>query len=268
MRKTFYILLIFFVFKTNARQAAKDSTKQSFFRQLNISTIWFELGTSIPFKEKKINSLPCGMDKYLNKLKGGDMSAGFFSLGLYYKDKIGVEFVLFRNSNYVAYPTEFNNYLSVKYPNNYIKNIWGHSYSIRGKAYRICYKYHLKYFQIEPKIQLGFNNYINSDESAIFKEKGSNEFIEYSIKKESLKKTTIDYHLIIDVSKRVHFKSLGRTNVEFGVKTEVMMVPTSYRYTITETPYGMPEIKNEVIVKQNNPAWGIEAVVRLFFKKQ
>lgn len=266
MKKIFSLLLLLIATHASAGISPKDSTKKSFFHHLSFSTVVCEAGPFFPVKEKKIRSLPFGMNSYLYNVQSGGTSYGFFAAGVYYDDRFGVE-ILYRRSSFEVDGAEFSKYLSSKYPEHYVKTYWGVNEVVEGLAYRLCYKFHFRYFQVEPQLQFGINNLYTYDESFFLKEKGSNNFIEYSIRKVNQKKNIVDYHLIVDILKRLHLKGVDVFNFELGIKTELMMMPTSYNYILTESPYGGTPTVNEVQVKQNHLAYGVEAVIRFYFKR-
>ena len=237
--------------------------KNHFFDDLSISFIWFEAEALYPIKESHLKSLPSGMSQLLYNSKGG-FSADFFGLSFYYKNRYGIELMLLDYSEIGSDESSFVNYLTDKYPNNYVDdNYWGAGYVSGGLlAYRLCYRHPLKYFQITGKLQLGINNIEVYNELKTFKEKGTNQFIEYSIEKENLKRTTIDYHFIVDLSKQFN---IG-IPIELGLKSEFTLIPSLYEYTISETPYGKASLINTMTLKQNHPSWGIGIVVRLMIK--
>ncbi|MEO8149708.1 MAG: hypothetical protein ABI723_18865 [Bacteroidia bacterium] len=266
MKKIPFAFLVFMIsLNSFATAAEKGSTKHSFIHNVNISTAWFELGHFFPVKEKKLLSLPYGMDKYFYDTKGG-FSAGFFSLGLYYKDKFGLE-AIFRINDFHSENNDYRNYIAEQHPGYYTpQTLPAYYYSFQNIEYRICYKYHLKHFILEPKFQLGINDYSNSVMGFVLKEIGSNKFIEYKITNEDMRKNNFSYHFILNISKRFNpFKN--SIKIEPALKFAYMIAPTEYKYTIEELPYGMPSTTNQFVVKHLNPAFGIEACVYFFFKK-
>lgn len=266
MRKPVLLFLFaLYVGSTMASGREEDSVKKSFIKNFNISTVWFEYGAVIPIHESHLRDLPNGLNHYLFNTNG-EMAYGFFSLGLYYKERFGVE-VLFRHSGFYVEGNDYRNYIAELHPDYYVPAVISTDYySFEKLQYRICYRFYFKHFFLEPKFQLGINDYTDYDDVFSIKEKGSNQFISYRITKQNLRKNNFSYHFILNTSKRFDpFESIFK--VEAGVKFEFMMVPTSYNYTIEEKPYGKPAIINQVHVKQLHPALGIEAFVYFFFKK-
>jgi hypothetical protein len=266
MRKLIFIFLIVaFAENAWALESEKDSTKKSFIKNFNISTVWFEVGHFFPIHEKHLLDLPYGMDKYLYNTKG-ETSYGFLSLGLYYKEKYGIE-VLYRHVGFNVEGDDYRNYIVEQHPDYYVpKTLPIGFYSFDKFEYRICYRHYFKHFFLEPKFQFGINDYTNYDDAFSIKEKGSNQFIQYTITKENLRKNNFSYHFILNVSKRFNpFKNVLK--IETALKLEFMMAPTYYSYTIEEKPYGQPAVINNLNVKQLHPAIGIEGCVYFFFKK-
>jgi hypothetical protein len=259
-------IILTFSLHVNAMKLSPNPPKKPFLKSLNLNFSWVEFGMIIPFKDKKINTLPFGMDKYLKSNKTG-YSYSVPGLELWFNDKIGVEILFHSYYDFGYNKSEFDNYISNKYANYYIRNRWFDSFSLQGMAYRINYKFKLKNIQITPKFQIGINNLstvnFTSSLNSSFKEKGSNHIIDYTIEKESLTKNIIDYHFILDISKKIDFG----LPLEVGFKTELITVPTSFQYTITEKEYGSTPIENQLKIKQNHFAWSIGLVLRLILIK-
>ena len=266
MRKLFLaVILICIRLFAQSQTQDNDSVKRPFIKNFNLSTAWFEYGYYFPIHEKNLLKLPYGMSHYFYDMKGTTAS-GFFSLGLYYKEKLGVE-VLYRQYDANADAEDFTNYISELYPGYYVPPlITTYYFSLNDIQYRLCYRIPLKRFTLEPKFQLGINDYKSYGSSFTLKEKGSNQYISYNITNVNLNKNNFSYHFILNASKRFNpFKS--RLKIETALKLEYMMVPTNYQYTIEQISYGKPPVYNVLNVKQLNPAIGIEGCVYFFFKK-
>jgi len=263
MKKIILIFLILFSLKSNANSILSDSTKQSFFSNFSLNFIWFEVGPVFPIKENKLNNLPYGMDKYFNH-NSSELNATIWGLELWYK-KIGLDLLFISYIDFRSDNTEFTHYISEKFPNYYYtKNVWSNSYSLYNMfSYRLNYKFHYKKFNITPKFQIGINDYETNNSYYSFKEKGSNQFIEYSIEKKSLMKNIIDYHFLVDISRKVTFF----IPCEIGIKTEFITIPTLFQYTITEKPYGSIATVNTVTVEQYNPSISFALTFRAFIIK-
>ena len=261
-----FVFLFYYTFQTTAFPLKKDTTCKTIFRQLNFSFTWFELGAAFPFKEKKLKTLPYEIDKYLYNMKGG-LSATLFSPGLYFKDKYGVE-IVFAFSRFQIKEKSFKNYLEGKYP-GYILPEYGllpFYYFLDNIEFRICYKKHIKHFILEPKFQLGINDYNVYTRGFTLKENGSNQFIDINFENENLRKNNFSYHFILNITKRFH-PSVLSYRIEVALKMEYLIVPTRYKFTHTESTFGEPPIINEIIIKQIHPAFAIQLGLSFFFKK-
>ena len=260
--KILFILILFLSFNVDANLASIAPPKKHFFKKFNLNFSWVELSMIIPFKQSNLNSLPLGMDKYLKSGKVG-YNYSVPGLELWFKDKIGIE-ILFNSYYDFGYnKSEFDNYISNKYSNFYIRSNFYSNFSIQGMEYRINYKFKLKNIQITPKLQIGINNFSTGNFTSNFKEKGSNHIIDYTIEEKSLTKNIIDYHFIIDISKKINFV----IPLEIGIKTELITIPTSFQYIITEKEYGNVPIVNQIEVKQNHFAWSFGLVLRMILIK-
>jgi hypothetical protein len=257
-----YILLSFcFAIFTLSSPAQKDSAG---YHKLNFCFTWFELGTSIPFKEKKLHDLPYGMNTYLYGPKGG-LAGGLFGIGLYYKNHWGISAIL-TFQDYSVPDAAFKNYISSQYPGYFLPYaVQGHTYTLDNINYRLSYRFHKGHFTYEPQFQLGINDCDDFDTHFVLKEEGSNNFIEYDIKKENVRKNLFSYRAAMVVRWRFS-KPDWKWNVEPGFRIDFSVIPTNFNYTITSSPYNMPATIYEVNVKRMRPAMTITAVVSVFRK--
>lgn len=255
--KRFVILFIVFIsVRANAHSFSKTPADQPFINRFTLNFSFFELGNSKSFKEKRLSTMSYGMDKYLNNRKPGG-SGSFFGLELWYKNKIGIE-VLFTGYSFNCDDTKFNNFIAEKYSNYYVRYVIVNNFSSYGVGYRINYKRQFKQFQLTTKFQIGNSDYRTIDNHTNFKEKGSNQFLEYTIEKKNLMKNTMAYHFILDFSRKINFE----IPFEIGIKTELMATPTLFQYTITEKSYGGNPTVNQFNVKQNFAGWSVGIVLR------
>lgn len=116
-----------------------------------------------PFKNRAFAGLPNPMDLYMYPVTGEYGNNGFTNyhsfrlIGLFYKDRIGVELY---TGGFGARVKEqaFNDYLAAKFPNGYnnMSNYHRHDYVFSGWQYGLAYKHHWKGLILEPKFILGF----------------------------------------------------------------------------------------------------------------
>ena len=266
--RTFFILLL--LGSTINIFAQKDSTllketkpaeKQ---RMFNFSFTWFEAGASIPLQENRLQNLPYGMSSYLAGPEVGS-SFGFWGLGLYYKNHWGFS-TIFTLQDYHVPDAAFRNYITSQYPGYFLSNaVQGHIYAVNNINFRLSYRFQTGKFAFEPQFQMGINDCKDFDNHFVLKEIGSNQFIEYDIKKENKKKNLLSYHLALKTA-WCYTKPTANWNVEPGIRLDFMIIPTDFRYTITTTPYNKPETAVTVDVKRMRPAITITAFIN-FFKK-
>lgn len=245
-------------------ESKKDSTISDTHHKLNFSFTWFEVGASIPFKEKKLQNIPYGMNSYLYGAKGG-FAGGFFGLGLYYKNHWGLS-AIFIFQDYTVPDAAFKNYISSQYPGHFLPYaVQGHTYTLYNINYRLSYRFQKGHFIYEPQFQIGINDCDDFDTHFVLKEAGSNKFVEYDIKKENTKKNIFSYHAAIKAN-WCFSKPDRKWNVEPGLRLDFMVIPTNFNYTITSTPYNMPATLYEVNVKRMRPAITITAFISFFRK--
>lgn len=269
MKKNFILLLglLCITLSSSAQQNAdtvKGSVNPERYHKLNLSFTWFEVGGGIPLREKKLRDLPYGMNTYLYHPKGG-MVVGLFGIGLYYKNHLGIT-VIFTSQDFSVPDTDFKNYISSQYPDYYLPyGVQGHTYTLNSINYRIGYRFHKGHFIYEPVFQLGVNDCDDFDTHFVLKEKGSNHFIEYDIKKENKRKNQLSYR--VGIITRWRFSKPGwKWNIEPGLRFDCLFIPTNYNYIITTSPYNMPSTIQKVNVKQMRPAINITLVASVFRK--
>lgn len=241
-----------------------DSSDFAKNHKINFCFTWFEAGASIPLKEKKLQDLPYGMNHYLYNPKT-NLAVCFFGIGLYYKNHLGIT-VIYSMQDYSVPDGNYKNYISSQFPNYYLPfGVQAHTYSLNNINYRLSYRFHKNRFTFEPQFQLGVNDYRDFDTHFVLKEKGSNNFIEYDIKKENQKKNIFSYQVAL-VTRYRFTKPQWKWNVEPGIRLAFMIVPTDYNYTISYNSYNMPATVNEVNIKQLNPNINITVVLGAFRK--
>lgn len=270
MRK--YLLTTIFIFysfslimaQQDTIRATTDTLKKHPLKNFNFSFIWFEAGNTFAFKEKNMLDLPYGMDKFFYNVKGG-FSTNFFGLGAYYKDKFGIAFV-FQMMDVHVNGNEFKDYITLKYPGYYIPDyVPTYGYELGFIQYRICYKFHIKRFVIEPHLQFGINDYSSFQSNFTLKDIGSNFFTEYWIDKKNLKKNDQSFQLAVNCCKRFGKKNGERLGADIGLRFAYGIAPTDYEYTITETPYLMTPTINKLEVKHLHQSFTIDVLVHLLF---
>ncbi len=243
------------------KKSYKDSTG---YHKLNVSFSWFEVGTSVPFKEKKLRELPYGMNTYLYGPKGG-FAGGYFGIGFHYKDRWGIS-TIFNFQEYTVADGNFKNYISSQYPNHFLStSVQAHTYTLYNINYRLSYRFHRGRFIYEPQFQFGMNDCNDFKTHFVLKEENSNQFTEYDIQIQNKRKNLISYRAALVVRWR-YSRSDWKWNLEPGLRVDFMIIPTNFKYTITSTPYNEPATVHEVNVKQLRPAITITAVMSVFRK--
>lgn len=268
--KNYLLLSLCFVLLTLTAKAQKDTKHNkdtidfATHHKLNFCFTWFELGSSIALKEKKLRDLPYGMNSYLYGSKGG-FAGALFGIGFYYKDHWGISAIL-NFQDYTVKDAAFQDYITSQYPNYFLPYaVQGHTYTLNKLKYRLSYRFHTKRFVFEPQFQLGINDCDDFDTHFVLKENGSNNFIEYDIKKENTRKNLFSYHAAV-VARWKYTHPDWNWNVEPSLRFDFMIIPTNFNYTITSSPYNMPSTIHEVNVKRMRPALTITAVLGVFRK--
>jgi hypothetical protein len=257
------LLCFLFCFGSNLTTAQRSSQRTTFWNGLTIGLTLAEFGPVIPVNSNRFNDQPGGLNHYLKNDMIG-VSTNFLSLSCYHQNKFGFELILMQHDYLDKEASDFNAYQESIYANYYPKqrNYVSKGYELRGLGYRFGYKFHFKYLTLVPKFQFGIDNYEDHSFNHIWKEKGSNHFVAYSMDKENLRNNTFDYHLLLEAYTSVGGDYPG----EIGFFVEYMMTPTNYNYTITEAPYGEIPNVTSVNIKQNNPAWVIALSFKIMLK--
>lgn len=214
-------------------------------RDFSVTLSPVELGGLIPFKNGAENSLPGPIHAFIHKKKP-NVHTNVLRLGLLYKSKYGIE-AFYNFSMGLEYrDSGIENYLTQSYP-AYEKpktspaSYPNYSASWKGWQAAVFYRIRLKqHLYLEPKFQVGFETYRQGDAAYYLKEKGSNQFIEYFINVESPKKLTPSFHYILNTSWLLNPNSQN-IKFELGLKAEYLMMNVNLDYTITQSPYGMPD---------------------------
>jgi hypothetical protein len=248
----------------NANSAVQDtSATRKFFHNFNLCFQWFEIGRSIPLKQKQFATLDYGLDKYTANIKGGISFAGL-GLGVYFRDKFGIE-VTFASQSTTTEGNEFIEYLSNKYPGYYLpKGSFHYSSSTDGIGIRLCYRKHFKHFFIEPKFQFIINSFDNYFPSFRLKEIGTNQFIQYTMS-DKIIGTQNSYHLFLNIAKRFNPFD-ARLKLEVGFMGEFMISPINQTISITETVYGQIGITNTESFQIYNPSFNFALTAKLFLE--
>jgi len=232
--------------------------------RFQLSFTWFELGASMPFKEKKLRDLPYGMDTYLYG-PGAAFAVGYFGLGLYYRQHWGIS-VIYSGQDFHVEDAAYRNYIADRYQGHYLADaVQAASFSLYGLNYRIGYRFTSGHFIIEPQFQLGVIDQDEFQTHFVLKEIGSNRFVEYDMEKVSAAKSIFSYHAAVKVVRSVS-KPERKWCVEPGLRLSFMVVPTDVTYTITSTPYQMPSTVHRIEVKQLHPAFTVTAFLSVFKK--
>lgn len=192
-------------------------------------------------------------------------------LGIYYKERIGLEFNAYGYGAAVD-PKPFKNYMQqTQYPNYYRNDsaeLKYNRFSFTGLQVALAYEMKWKGLVIIPKFLVGFATIRDSGNYWRLKEKGSNAFINYRVERYESSSPLSSYHVQLKVAKRIHLGK-GRTSLEVGLKTEYLLSakkPLVMR--ITEEAYGKPATTNEVTVRTRYQSFAVGLYTTLFVKSK
>ena len=265
--KPFIYILFFtlFVLANNLQAQTKDTISQKR-KTITITLTPVEIGFAIPIKDKKNDALPEPINVFANR-KNTAINFNLLRLGILVKERYGIEafYNFYTNQNYTH--DVFANYISNTHP-NYEKPVsvnrnYYNTSTWKGWEFALYYRIKIKKIYIEPKFQIGFEKFTQGNFEYYMKEKGSNQFIEYSLTSQNTKKYTPSYHYIVNVSRRLT-PSSKKLKFELGLKFEYSVMNVNLIYNSSETPYGQPEKKAEYNVKQSVNAFTIAIFGRLF----
>jgi len=196
-----------------------------------------------PFRNKDLLKLPDGMGNYFYYTRssvGTFLTAqeGSFRLfSLYYKDRIGAE-IYYGQYGTAINNTKFDDYINKNYSGYYpgapeygLAN-WYQYFG--GFEYGITYKVHWHQYVFEPKLLLGYSSPGTYDvtDNYGFKEKGSNQYLLYTVDKQILASPAVNYHLVMNFGRKFTCKGTHFAG-DWGVKCEYVRIP--YRNMITFT---------------------------------
>ena len=248
MKKRALFLALLFASAISATALPADSLhRQTFFQKIG-SNFSFA-GCAIPVYyaiplHEKLPSFPLAYNSYVSPLQASagavpvsENNSSFRFFGIYYHDKLGLE--LYWNafggdvdmSAFSAYvQTRFAGYNTSSYRYN------NHKFS--GPQLAVAYLVHVQKFVIAPKLSLGFEKQEIFDYSATYRENGSNQFVEHSIR-QSVPENYFQhsYHAELDLGRRFAFKK-SRFRLEAGLRFEYIDAPYRLDASITEKPYG------------------------------
>jgi hypothetical protein len=284
MRSIIGILLVLLTAQVLKAQSSGEDTlrtgrKTHWYNNFQLRIPEFYIERVFPIRNKDFSSLPYGMNHYmyptmaeigsfgqLNKLN----NYSFRILGLYYKERIGLEFCA---SGYGARIAEqpFKDYLQTKFSNYYasdsqIAEI--NRFSFTGFKIGLAYEMHWKGLLIIPKLFVGFEKLQDSGNTWRFKEKGSNQFTNYTIRYQENNWPQNSYRVELRLAKRIHLGK-GRTYFEVGLKTEYLVSgKKQLQLQIIEEAYGKPATKQNLAVSTRYQSFATGVYVNLFFKSK
>lgn len=237
-----------------AHMAAFSQTTGTKTRDLTVTFCPLELGGFIPLKNSKDNSLPASVYAFTHQKKP-NIHANAFRLGLIYKAKYGIE-VFYNFQMGVAYKSsDIEDYLSQSYPNyqspKKSRNV-NPAYTADWKGWQAAVFYRIRLHRriyLEPKFQVGFETYSQGNAAYYLKEKGSNQFIEYFANVDRQNVKAPSFHYILNTSWIMN-PNAEKVKFELGLKAEYLVMNVNLDYTITQSPYGLPEKTEQYKVKQ------------------
>lgn len=271
---------------TDPVTAVPDSTvhKKTWFNNFQIRWIPEIYGERVfPFHNRAFSKLPYGMNQYMYPTKAGWGTFGDFNinapginnysyriLGIYYKERVGVEFNAYGYGAAVD-PQPFKDYMRSAYPNYYRNDsaeLKYNRFSFTGLQVGLAYEMKWNGLIIIPKFLVGFASLRDSGNYWRLKEKGSNNFINYRVERYETSSPLNSYHLQLRVAKRIHLGK-GRTSLELGLKTEyVLSAKKPLVMKITEEAYGKPATIDEVNVRTRYQSFAIGLYTTLFVKSR
>jgi len=221
-----------------------------------------EFGPVFPFRDESLlDDLPYGMSEFNYYTRQGG-TFNMFGLSVYFKKKIGLEYLFFANYNVNLDESHYAQYIESQFPNHYVTtSSIGGGYNLSSKAIRLCYQKHFRHFFIEPKLQLGINSVTVQGEFLRMKEKGSNHYIDYSVTHKNNNKSSNSYHALMCAGKRFNIPE-SHVAFELNLMTGFYIAPTDVTYTIETDPYGMPATTNEVTIKSTKSGFHLGLALR------
>lgn len=284
MKHVFAILLVLLTVQAiNAQSTGENSA------QTGIKTHWynkfqfripeFYIERVFPTRNKDLLSSPYGIGEYMYPTKTEIGSFGQFNrlsnfsfrmVALYYKERIGLEFCA---SGYGACIAEqpFKDYLQTKFSNYYTidsQNIQNNTFSFTGFKIGLAYETKWKGLLIFPKFFVGFEKLQDSGNTWRFKEKGSNQFTNYTIKYHDNSGPQKSYRMELRVAKRIHLGK-GRTFLEVGLKAEYLVSnKKKLQFHIVEEPYGKPATFQNLTINTRYHSFGAGVYTALFLKSK
>jgi hypothetical protein len=278
------ILLVLLTAQVIKAQSAGEDTSRTGIKthwynkfQVRLPDIYIE--RVFPTRNKDFSSLPYGMNQYMYPTKADIGSFGQFGkmnnysfriLGLYYKERIGLELCA---SGYGARIEEqpFKDYLQTKFSNYYASDSQiaeTNRFSFTGFKIGLAYEMNWKGLLIIPKFFVGFEKLQDSGNTWRFKEKGSNQFTNYMIKYHENRGPQNSYRIELRLAKRIHLGK-GRTFFEAGLKTEYLISgKKQLQLQIVEEAYGKPATKQNLVVSTRYQSFATGVYVNLFFKSK
>lgn len=228
---------------------------RSFWDEFSISLPAFRLDMNVPLRSSKIAGLPYGMNHLFyntsasaNTFAPYDISYNFKIAGLYYRDRIGVEYA------YVSYGSRidnagFDNYLAARFP-GYLtaSHYYRTDFIFNGPRVGLAYKVHLKQFIIEPQLHYGFESADGQKINNRFMDPGSNQFLDHTIDQVWAQQPH-SYSATLNLGRRFRLRKDGILKLEAGVSASYLHAPYQMDLYITEKPYGQPAVVNSVSLK-------------------
>jgi hypothetical protein len=258
----------------NDQSGLQDSlTSKKWYHVIRFRLPEFIFDYVLPFRERSFAALPNGMDKYMYPTK---KEVGFFApftnnysfrlIGLFYKDRIGLEFYTGGFGAKVD-GQPFERFLQAKFPDHYKNGFLNQDYTFSGWQYGLAYKHHWKGLVVEPKFILGFEKMQSTHNKWIFKEIGSNQFTEYEANYWDSSRNNRSYHLQLRLAKRFYTGGLVPW-LEFGLKTEYIMAAKRQLYLqVIESSYGKPRIEEGMTLPMRYRSFTIGFFFTVYLEK-
>ena len=250
---------------------AQTYGEKGFLHDIHLELPQVEAKYSIPLKNKKFLALPYGMDTYLYPIQSSfsPMVRNFTVriIAAYYKDKIGLEFY-FEGFGGDVDMTAYHRYMAAQFPHYYYTTGPSNSSIFYGPAVGIAYRIHWGSFIVEPKFILGYEKQdtVFPNYSSTFKERGSNQFINYTVRQTNTPSHQYSLHPRLQIGRRFHFKDKP-TEFEAGAVGDFFYSPYSFRTDITQQPYGASPVTRSMNVSSTYRQFNIGMYFKVYLHK-
>lgn len=191
--------------------------------------------------------------KAYSGLKNNGVHFGYFGLGYCYDQRLEIGVLPF-SAESSSNGTEFRSYMAIAFPNYYTDKITARRTTVlKGLGFYASYRKVYPQLQLEARFQFLPNVYKPQEASFYLKEKGSNQYIEYTIREEVSNSRHV-YQLSLGICRPL--TQLNRLfKLEIGVNTGVFLAPIQSQFYFIEQPYNQPTQVQQVNDFSWNPSF-------------